>query len=122
MKELQQTLAELMFVKTKQERSHDNRELYLRLIDEEYEELSAESQGTVGEYKELCDLIWVIIQYANQVGFDLDKGMKELIKEYNSKFYTADGEYKPTFREDGKLLKGTGFKKADFKELMERHA
>ena len=121
MKELQKELADLMFVKTRQPRSQENIELYERLIQEEFKEWSDEVQGTAEDYKELCDLTWVIIQYANQVGFDLDKGMKELVKEYNSKFYTAEGVYQPTFREDGKLLKGTGFKKADFKELMENH-
>ena len=121
MKELQNTLAELMFVQTRQEKSPDHILLYENLIAEEFSEWQAEESGSPEDYKELCDLMWVIIQYANQVGFNLDKGMQELVKEYKSKFYTVDGLYSPTFREDGKLLKGTGFKKADFKELMENH-
>lgn len=119
MKELQQKLAQLMFVQTKQEQSEDNAFLYETLIEEEFSEWGDEIQGTSEDFKELCDLLWVIIQYANQVGFDLDRGMNALISEYQSKFYTAEGKYEPIFREDGKLLKNTGFKKADFSKLME---
>lgn len=119
MKELQQTLADLMFKETGQERNQDNVNLYEALIQEEFNEWNEEVQGSAADYKELCDLMWVIIQYANQVGFDLDAGMQELITEYRSKFYTADGKYEPKFREDGKLLKNTGFKKADFAALLQ---
>lgn len=119
MKELQQTLADLMFKETGQAKNTTHANLYEELVNEEYNEWSREVQGSAKDYKELCDLMWVIIQYANQIGFDLDKGMQELIKEYRSKFYTADGKYEPKFREDGKLLKNTGFKKANFSALLE---
>ena len=69
--------------------------------------------------KELCDLIWVCVQYANVCGYDLERGMNELVSEYSSKFYDSEGNYNPQFREDGKLLKGTGFKKANFEQFFE---
>ena len=45
--------------------------------------------------------------------------MKELIKEYSSKLWDNEGNFCATFREDGKLLKGTGFKKANFDQFFD---
>lgn len=92
--------------------------LYSSWITEEYEELMKEKSGTPEDMKELCDLLWVCIQYANACGYDLEDGMKELFKEYKSKFYDAYGNYNPTYRSDGKLLKGAGFKKANFNKFF----
>ena len=114
---LQKTLNQLLKI------SHSNQQkdlkaLYDTCIQEEYAELQAEKSNTPEDMKELCDLIWVCIQYANACGYDLEAGFEELISEYTSKFYDADGNYAPTFRADGKLLKGTGFKKANFNKFF----
>lgn len=93
--------------------------VYRKCISEEFNELLEEDSNTPEDFKELCDLIWVCVQYANACGYDLEAGMNELIKEYSSKFYDAHGNYNPTFRSDGKLLKGAGFKKADFNKFFE---
>lgn len=93
--------------------------VYRKCISEEFNELLEEDSNTPEDFKELCDLIWVCVQYANACGYDLEEGMNELIKEYSSKFYDAHGNYNPTFRSDGKLLKGAGFKKADFNKFFE---
>ena len=98
--------------------SIDPRTLYLNLIEEEYKELVAEKPSTPNDFKELCDLIWVSIQYANACGYDLEAGMNELVKEYASKFYDKDGKFNPKYNEQGKLLKGDNFKKANFEALM----
>lgn len=100
--------------------SKENCDLYNKLCVEEFREFqqALEFKGEAEQFKELCDTMWVLIQFANCKGWDLTKGMLALVKEYNSKFYTANGEYQPLFREDGKLLKNTGFKKANFKELL----
>ena len=111
---LQERLAKLMFLETKQEQSPVNAELYRTLINEEMQEFLAEPNDTPNQFKELCDLLWVIVQFANQMGYDLESGMQALVGEYRSKFYTEDGQYQPLFREDGKLLKNSGFRKADF--------
>ena len=111
---LQDTLAHLMFQRTKQEKSPANAELYRTLINEEMQEFLAEPNDTPNQFKELCDLLWVIVQFANQMGYDLEDGMTALCDEYRSKFYTEDGRYQPLFREDGKLLKNSGFRKANF--------
>lgn len=93
--------------------------MYSKCIAEEFKEFLEERSGTPNEMKELCDLIWVCVQYANAWGYDLEAGMNELLKEYSSKFYDSEGNYNPQFREDGKLLKGTGFKKANFEQFFE---
>lgn len=97
----------------------DKKDLYSDWIAEEYKEFMAEEDGTPEQFKELCDLIWVCIQKANKQGYDLRKGMVALIDEYCSKFYNADHEYEPIYHPSGKLKKNTGFKKANFKALME---
>lgn len=93
--------------------------LYSNCIAEEFNEFVLEDVDTPNDMKELCDLIWVCVQYANACGYDLEKGMNELVSEYSSKFYDSEGNYNPQFREDGKLLKGTGFKKANFEQFFE---
>lgn len=93
--------------------------LYIKCIAEEFKEFVQEDVDTPNDMKELCDLIWVCVQYANACGYDLEAGMNELLKEYSSKFYDSEGNYNPKFREDGKLLKGTGFKKANFEQFFE---
>lgn len=86
------------------QRTHQNtsvkghlKQLYLTWIIEEFNELIQEKCGTPNDMKELCDLIWVCVQYANACGYDLEAGMNELLKEYSSKFYDAHGNYNPTF-------------------------
>lgn len=103
-----------------EEKLSDKKDIYTSLIKEEYEEFMAEKDGTPEQFKELCDLIWVCIQKANKQGYDLNAGMMALVDEYTSKFYTVDGKYEPIYREDGKLLKNTGFKKADFTKIFKK--
>ena len=118
MKDLQQELRNLFnLTHASQNMSKDQLcKLYQDLITEEYYEFVAEDDP-VNKQKELCDVIWTIIQYANAQGWDLEKSMSLLVQEYRSKFYTEDGKFEPKYREDGKLLKNTGFKKLDLKEL-----
>ena len=90
--------------------------LYQDLITEEYCEFITE-KDLVAKHKELDDLLWVTIQYANAQGWDLNKSMSLLVQEYKSKFLDENGLINPIYREDGKLLKNKGFKKLDLNEL-----
>ena len=92
--------------------------IYRKCISEEFNELLDEDSNTHEDFKELCDLIWVCVQYANACGYDIEAGMNELIKEYSSKLWDDEGRFIATYREDGKLLKGDHFKKANFEKLM----
>lgn len=94
--------------------------VYRKCISEEFNELLDEDSNTHEDFKELCDLIWVCVQYANACGYDIEAGMNELIKEYSSKLWDDEGHFIATYREDGKLLKGDHFKKANFEKLMKR--
>lgn len=94
--------------------------IYRKCISEELNELLDEDSNTHEDFKELCDLIWVCVQYANACGYDIEAGMNELIKEYSSKLWDDEGNFCATYREDGKLLKGDHFKKANFEKLMKR--
>lgn len=94
--------------------------IYRKCISEEFNELLDEDSNTHEDFKELCDLIWVCVQYANACGYDIEAGMNELIKEYSSKLWDDEGHFIATYREDGKLLKGDHFKKANFEKLMKR--
>lgn len=90
--------------------------LYQDLITEEYCEFIVEKDPN-NKFKEALDIVWVITQYANAQGWDLDKGMNLLVQEYKSKFLDENGNIHPIYREDGKLLKNKGFKKLDLNEL-----
>lgn len=94
--------------------------VYRKCISEEFNELLDENSNTHEDFKELCDLIWVCVQYANACDYDIEAGMNELIKEYSSKLWDDEGNFCATYREDGKLLKGDHFKKANFEKLMKR--
>lgn len=116
---VQSVLNDLLVATHEKQNTRDLRSLYIEWINEEHKELLAEKPSTPNDMKELCDLLWVCIQYANACGYDLEKGMNELVSEYSSKFYDSEGNYNPQFREDGKLLKGTGFKKANFEQFFD---
>lgn len=117
---LQRVLLDLFEITHAKQKREKTPEIYRKLIAEEFNEFMAEPHDTPENFKELCDLIWVCIQYANACKYELEYGLDELVQEYMSKLYDKEGRFCPTYREDGKLLKGDNFKKADFKALMER--
>ena len=118
--DLQEKLKVLFEMTHSKQKNCDFKELYTNWINEEHEELMAEKPNTHEDFKELCDLIWVCVQYANACDYDIEAGMNELIKEYSSKLWDDEGNFCATYREDGKLLKGSHFKKANFEKLMKR--
>lgn len=115
--DLQEKL-KVLFKITHSEDQSDLKLIYRKCISEEFNELLDEDSNTHEDFKELCDLIWVCVQYANACGYDIEAGMNELIKEYSSKLWDDEGNFCATYREDGKLLKGDHFKKANFDKLM----
>ena len=65
--------------------------------------------------KELADLVYVCYQYAENQGWFLDEALDRVHKSNLSKL-GADG--KPIYREDGKVLKGPGYKPPDLSDLF----
>ena len=116
MKQLQETLNN--FFKITHLNKDNLDQLYKSLITEEFNEFMQEPERSPNQFKELCDLIWVSIQFANAQGYDLEKGMQALCEEYKSKLYNDKGELSPQYNDNGKLLKGKYFKKADFTKLV----
>lgn len=92
--------------------------LYKGLIKEEFLELMAEKSGTVKDFKEALDNWWVDTYYFFEQKYPIVGGIRELCMEFNSKFYN-DGKFNPKYREDGKLMKGTGFRKGNYEQFFE---
>lgn len=99
--------------------------LQKRLINEEYYEVMSacvecESIGFTKELKaevlkELADLVFVCYQMAALLGMDLDEAMDRVFKSNMSKL-GPDG--KPIRREDGKVLKGDGYRPPELLDLV----
>ena len=62
--------------------------------------------------KEALDVVVVIYGYLKSLGLPVEELWDELMRELNSK-------YPLTFRDDGKILKGDNFKKADFLTVIQ---
>lgn len=92
--------------------------VYHKAILEETKEFFAEPRLSPNSFKELCDILWVVIQFANVCGFCLSKGMEMLLNEYNSKLYDDKGNFSATYNQLGKLMKGSHFKKINPEEFM----
>ena len=65
--------------------------------------------------KELSDVVFVCYQFAAAFGLDLDTAMQRVFDSNMSKL-GEDG--KPTYREDGKVLKGPDYKKPRLDDLI----
>ena len=88
--------------------------LRVRLITEEYNEV-LEAPDIYELAKELADLLYVVYGTGLSYGIDLDKCFREIHRSNMSKL-GADG--KPILREDGKVLKGPNYSKADVKKAL----
>jgi predicted HAD superfamily Cof-like phosphohydrolase len=107
---------------------YDNSLLRLRkeLISEEFDETwdaiqeiedlaySEESEKVLrGKLlKELCDLVYVAVGTAAQLGMDFDSAMNRVHKNNMTKWEN------PRFREDGKLLKPEGYETVNLEDLV----
>ena len=65
--------------------------------------------------KELADLVYVCYQYAENMHWFLDESLNR-VHESNMSKLGEDG--KPIYREDGKVLKGPGYKPPDLSDLI----
>ena len=95
----------------------DNRKMQLRLIAQEYEELTYgyQHEGYEQELKELADLVYVCFQYAENMDWDLEDALDRVHKSNMSKL-GLDG--KPIRRQDGKVLKGPKYQPPNLTDLV----
>ena len=103
--------------------SRESRARQKELIVEEFKEF-LEADGSLFRtgldakqdcLKELADLVYVCYQYAENQQWFLDEALDRVHKSNMSKL-GADG--KPIYREDGKVLKGPGYKPPDLSDLI----
>lgn len=95
----------------------DTHELRKTLIHEEYEEVmeAMDDLDLENMAKEFVDLLYVVYGAALCYGLDLDKCFEEVHRSNMSKL-GVDG--KPIYRQDGKVLKGPSYFKADMKKAL----
>ena len=84
------------------------------LIQEEFRELM-EAPFLDDVMKEACDLVYVVLGMFVEFGWDFDEAFAR-VHESNMSKLGEDG--KPIYREDGKVLKGPDYKKADLSDLV----
>jgi predicted HAD superfamily Cof-like phosphohydrolase len=92
-------------------------ELRYDLIDEELKELrQALIERDIVEVADaLTDLLYVVYGAGHSFGLDLDKCFEEV---HNSNMTKLGPEGKPIYREDGKVMKGPGYRAPDLKTLL----
>ena len=84
------------------------------LIQEEFKELM-EAPFLDDVMKEACDLLYVVLGMFVEFGWDVEEAFSR-VHESNLSKLGEDG--KPIYREDGKVLKGPNYKKADLTDLL----
>jgi len=84
------------------------------LIQEEFKELM-EAPFLDEVMKEACDLVYVLLGMFVEFGWDFDEAFSR-VHESNMSKLGEDGN--PIYREDGKVLKGPNFEKADLSDLV----
>ena len=91
------------------------RELRLRLINEELNELyiALKHEDKIEVYDAILDLLVVTIGAANAFGMDLEPGWNEVMRSNMTKF--IDGHK----REDGKWIKGPSYSPANLKPILD---
>lgn len=97
-----------------------NGELRCKLIEEEAREYREawEKRDPVAMIDALCDTIYVAYGAAVAMGVDLEEYFYE-VHDSNMAKLGPDG--KPTYREDGKLLKPETWKPPDLESIFKRH-
>ena len=107
----------------KDSKSLRSRNMQKNLIVEEFKEF-LEAEGMLfrnsaslheDAMKELSDLVYVCYQYAANMGWDLDEALRRVHQSNMSKL---DEDGKPTYREDGKVLKSANYQPPTLSDLV----
>jgi len=101
-----------------QDPSKENSELYVKLINEEYEEfLNAHTNNDEVEMLDACmDMIWVILAFCHMKGYNVPGSWDEVTKTNLSKIDPSTG--KVIRRADGKILKPAGWSEPNFSKFI----
>ena len=90
--------------------------LYVRLIEEEFDEWLDTDVWGEEDLKELADLVYVIYGYANACGFDLDEAIRRVHTNNLGRCVQPDGSI--LRREDGKIIKNKDYPKVELDDLV----
>ena len=91
-------------------------ELYETLIEEEFYEWKMEFHKTVGDLKELADLVYVCYGYAVAQGYDLDEALVRVHQNNLGRCIQPDGTVQR--RLDGKIIKNPDYPKVQLEDLI----
>ena len=105
---------------TVDQNNHMQAELYMKLVEEEYDELgdAYKIEHDIEELDACCDLIWVTIGYALSRGWDIAGAFNEVARSNMSKIDAATG--KVLKRADGKVLKPDTFSPPDLQQFIKQ--
>ena len=92
-------------------------ELRYNLIEEELKELrqAIDERNIVEVADALTDLLYVVYGAGHSFGLDLDKCFEEV---HNSNMTKLGPDGRPIYREDGKVMKGPGYRAPDLKTTL----
>ena len=90
-------------------------DMYMDLIDEEYKELK-DADDDVETLDALIDILVVTIGAIHSAGWDAEGAWKEVMKTNFAKIDHATGKVRK--REDGKVLKPTGWKSPELAQFI----
>lgn len=95
-------------------------DLYVNLIDEEFEELKEAYQNDdrVEMLDALIDIIVVAVGASQSLGCHPEKAWDEVVRSNNSKIDTSTG--KVIKREDGKILKPTSYSPPELAQFVKQ--
>ena len=95
----------------------NTRELRLELISEELDELSdaVADRDMVQIADALTDLLYVVYGAGHAFGIDLDECFQEV---HSSNMSKLGPNGKPIHREDGKVMKGSGYFEPDLESIL----
>ena len=89
--------------------------LYLKLMDEEFNELKC-AESAEDELDALIDILVVTIGAIHSAGFDAEGAWREVMSTNFAKIDKETGKVRK--REDGKVLKPTGWSAPDLKPFL----
>ena len=98
--------------------NEDQYGMYLKLISEEMQELAVaiNEEDTIEQLDALIDILVVTIGAIHSAGFDAEGAWKEVMKTNFAKIDKETGKVRK--REDGKVLKPTGWVAPDLKPFI----
>lgn len=95
--------------------NYQQKQLYFKLIEEEFNELK-DAESAVDELDALIDILVVTIGALHSGGFDVEGAWQEVMRSNLSKIDPTTGKVKK--REDGKVLKPEGFSPPNLKPYV----